>query len=111
LDTYLHLNPHADFSEADLKVLLTQGDRRAITYLYNKYSPALYGQICKHVKDENLAGEMLKKVFVAMLNQTSSLAFSKLSLFNWMFRITHQIVLADMCETHPHQDLATELVA
>lgn len=56
-------------------------------YLYDHYSGALYGAICRIVKKEEVAEEVLQDVFLKIWNRIDSYDSSKGRLFTWMLNL------------------------
>ncbi len=62
-------------------------DTKALDYLYDHYSAALYGSIARIVKNEDLASEVLQDVFLKIWERMSSYDASKGRLFTWMINV------------------------
>lgn len=61
--------------------------RKAFDYLYDNYSPALYGIVYGVVKNEETADEVLQDVFVKIWNNIDSYDPAKGKLYTWMLNI------------------------
>lgn len=83
-------------SAIELAKLLKHRDKNAFDYLYDTYAPSLYGVIIKLVKDKDLAGQILKKAFIQIWNDSSTFDYTKQSLFIWMYSITYKAAKAEL---------------
>ena len=63
-------------------------DREAYNYLFDHYSPALYGSIMNSVKDEKASEEILGEVLVKIWDNIQHFNPSQSRLFVWMLNIT-----------------------
>jgi RNA polymerase sigma-70 factor (ECF subfamily) len=68
--------------------LLKTGSRDAFSELYDKYSPALFGVICRIVQNKVIGEELLQDVFVKIWKNIDKYETSKGALFTWMLHIT-----------------------
>ena len=85
-----------DIKDHELINLLQQKKVNAYEFLYDTYSPMLYGVICKLVKDEGMAEIVLKKSFIQIWNQLATMQPFKSNLFIWMHNITRNIALQEI---------------
>ncbi|MGV3539868.1 MAG: RNA polymerase sigma factor [Rufibacter sp.] len=74
-------------SEEALVAQLRAQDQRALTLLYRNYSAALYGVICRIVKQEEIAEDVLQETFVKIWTAFPSYDDQKGRLFTWMLNI------------------------
>lgn len=81
-DTRKKLPPHQDILR-----LLQEQDQRAITLLYEYYSPALYNIILQLVQVEAVAEEALQDAFLKIWEKAEQYDPEKGRLFTWMARI------------------------
>lgn len=81
------------YSEDDLVLQLQNRDQQAFSYLYDNYSAALNGVICRMVEDKELAEDILQEAFVKIWNNFSSYDSSKGRLFTWMLNITRNLTI------------------
>ncbi len=81
-DTRKKLPPHQDILR-----LLQERDQRAITLLYEYYSPALYNIILQLVQVEAVAEEALQDAFLKIWEKAGQYDPEKGRLFTWMARI------------------------
>jgi RNA polymerase sigma factor (sigma-70 family) len=63
-------------------------NREAFAELYDRYSPALFGFICKLVKNQRMAEELLQRAFIKIWKNIDNYDESKGTLFAWILRIT-----------------------
>lgn len=66
---------------------LRRQDRRAISYLYDNYSKALFGIIQRIVNDWELAEEVFHDAFIKIYKNIDSYDEKKARLFTWMLNI------------------------
>jgi RNA polymerase sigma factor (sigma-70 family) len=69
--------------------LLKAKSRGAFADLYDRYSAALFGFICKMVKNKNIAEELLQEAFIKAWKNIDAYDASKESLFTWLLRIAN----------------------
>lgn len=92
------MNISKDIKDHELIKLLQQKNMSAYEFIYDRYAPLLYGVICKLVKDEVKAEKVLKKSFIQIWSQLSTMQAQKSNLFIWMHNITRNIALAEISE-------------
>lgn len=73
--------------------LLRQQDRRAVTWLYESYAPALYNIILKTVWKKEPAAEVLQDTFVKICRNIDQYDPEKGRLFTWMARIARHAAI------------------
>ncbi len=66
---------------------LRRKDRRAIAYLYDNYSKALFGVVQRIVNERELAEEVFHDAFVKIYTNIHSYDEQKARLFTWMLNI------------------------
>lgn len=81
------------YTEQELVLSLQQQDKQAFSYLYDNYSPALFGLIFKMVNDKELAEDILQEAFVKIWNNFSNYDSVKGRLFTWMINITRNLTI------------------
>ncbi len=79
--------------EKDIVHLLKNGDKKAITLLYENYADALYGVIKKVITDENTAQDVLQETFVKVWRYSKKYDASKAKLFTWLYRIAYNTAI------------------
>jgi len=76
------------YSNEDQLILgLKENQRGAYEYLYDNYSKALYGVICRIVDSEEIASDILQSVFVKIWKNIGNYDVSKGRLYTWMLNI------------------------
>jgi RNA polymerase sigma factor (sigma-70 family) len=83
------------------EVLKTKS-RDAFAELYDKYSGAIYGTICKMISNTNIAEELLQDVFVKVWKNIDKYDQSKGSFFTWMLQISRNTCI-DYLRTRQHK--------
>jgi RNA polymerase sigma factor (sigma-70 family) len=73
-----------------LSRLLRTRDRDAFDYLYDQYSPLVYGEIMRIVQDDEIAGDVLHDVFVTIWHTCSQFDPSEKRLFTWLIAIARK---------------------
>ncbi len=82
-----------EISEKELVVRLVDQDRKALEYLYDHYSPALFGIISRIVPAEEMAQEVLQDCFLKIWDNISSFDAEKGRLFTWMAKIARNLAI------------------
>lgn len=87
-------NKSEEIFEQESKILfrLKRGDTLAFDILYNEYSPKLYRNILRMVKQEILAEEILQDVFIKLWEKKETLNIET-SLKSYLFRIAHNLIM------------------
>ena len=98
-----HLKPYTKYSEQELVALLLQQNDQAFSYLYDNYSPALFGIINQIVSDKEIANDVLQDVFINIWRKISSYDEMKGRLFTWMLNIARNAAI-DKIRSRPYQD-------
>ena len=83
--------------------MLLQQNNQAFGYLYDNYSPALFGIINQIVPDKELAADVLQDVFVSIWKKISFYDESKGRLFTWMLNIARNAAI-DKIRSRPYQN-------
>jgi RNA polymerase sigma-70 factor (ECF subfamily) len=76
------------YSEEDLIASLKRNQRDAFEYLYENYSSALFGSVCRYIPDEEKAADLLQEIFLKVWKNIGKYDPSKGRLFTWMMNIT-----------------------
>jgi RNA polymerase sigma-70 factor (ECF subfamily) len=76
------------YTESELVQGLKAKDQKVFGYLYDRYSPALYGVALKVLNDESNANDVLQEVFLKIWRNIDRYDESKGRLFTWMLNIT-----------------------
>ena len=85
--------PVKKYTEDELVLLLKNKEQHAFNYLYDNYSPALYGIIYKMVENKELAEDILQDTFIKIWNNFSNYDSIKGRLFTWMLNITRNLTI------------------
>jgi len=97
------LSPYTKYSEQELVTLLIQHDNQAFGYLYDNYSPALFGIINQIVPDKEMAADVLQDVFINIWKKITSYDAAKGRLFTWMLNIARNAAI-DRIRSRSYQD-------
>ncbi|CAN5883124.1 sigma-70 family RNA polymerase sigma factor [soil metagenome] len=81
------------YSEEELVLLLQRKDQQAFSYLYDHYSGALNGIICRMVDEAQLAEDILQEAFLKIWNNFGQYDSSKGRLFTWMINLTRNLTI------------------
>ena len=73
--------------------LLQRKDQQAFSYLYDNYSGALNGIICRMVDEVQLAEDILQEAFLKIWNNFSQYDSNKGRLFTWMINLTRNLTI------------------
>ena len=79
--------------DKDILRLLQERDQRAITLLYEYYSPALYNIILQLVRTEAIAEEVMQDAFLKIWEKVEQYDPKKGRLFTWMVRICRNMAI------------------
>jgi RNA polymerase sigma factor (sigma-70 family) len=97
------LNPYTKYSEQELVSLLLQHNNQAFGYLYDNYSPALFGIITQIIPDKETASDVLQEVFVNIWKKIATYDPDKGRLFTWMLNIARNAAI-DKLRSRPYQN-------
>ena len=73
--------------EQDIIALLKNGNKKAISLLYEHYSGALLGVVRKVISDDDIAQDVLQESFIKVWKKGKTYDPSKAKLFTWLYRI------------------------
>lgn len=79
--------------EIEIVSLLENGDKKAISLLYENYADALFGVISKVISDPDLAQDVLQETFVKVWKKAKSYDSKKAKLFTWLYRIAYNTAI------------------
>lgn len=79
--------PPSLYTEDQLVALLRKGGREIFKYLYDHYSPALYGVILPLIGDAQTSQDVLQDVFVKIWKNIGQYDPAKGRLYTWMLNI------------------------
>lgn len=97
------MSVHTKYSEQELVALLLEQNDQAFAYLYDNYSPALFGIIHQIVPNQDLASDVLQDVFINIWRKIGSYDQAKGRLFTWMLNIARNAAI-DKVRSRPYQD-------
>jgi len=97
------LNSNIKYSEQELVSLLLQQNGQAFSYLYDNYSPALFGIINQIILDKNISADVLQDVFINIWRKIDSYDETKGRLFTWMLNIARNAAI-DKIRSRPYQN-------
>lgn len=92
----------AIYTEAELVQGLKARDQKIFSYLYDQYSPALYGVIVKVLNNDNAAGDVLQEVFLKIWRHLDQYDETKGRLFTWMLNIARNTAI-DILRSKAHK--------
>ena len=81
------------YTEEELVALLRSKDQQAFSYLYDHYSAALNGVICRMVDETQLSEDILQEAFIKIWNNFDHYDSTKGRLFTWMINITRNLTI------------------
>ncbi|MFI5186900.1 MAG: RNA polymerase sigma factor [Chitinophagales bacterium] len=97
------MNPYTKYTEQELVSLLLQQNDQAFSYLYDNYSPALFGIINQIVPDKDIAADVLQDVFINIWKKISFYDETKGRLFTWMLNIARNAAI-DKIRSRSYRD-------
>ena len=86
-------------------------DTSAFDYLYDYYSPALYGIVLLIVKKEELAQEVVQDVFIKVWKNIGQYTASRGRLFTWLFRLARNLAIDKMRSKEIKREIKTDAVS
>lgn len=81
--------PTEDLLVAAMKL----GKQDAYSQLYEQYSDTLYGVVCKVVRNEDFAPDVMQDSFVKIWKNITKYDVKKSTLFTWMLNITRNTAI------------------
>ena len=98
-----YLSTNTKYAEQELVAQLLQQNGQAFSYLYDNYSPALFGVINQIVSNKEVAADVLQDVFVNIWKKISLYDDTKGRLFTWMLNIARNAAI-DKLRSRSYQD-------
>ncbi|CAL1520015.1 sigma-70 family RNA polymerase sigma factor [Chitinophaga sp. MM2321] len=92
----------ATYTEAELVQGLRARDQKVFGYLYDHYSPVLYGVIVKVLNDNSSGGDVLQEVFLKIWRHIDQYNEDKGRLFTWMLNIARNTAI-DILRSKSHK--------
>ena len=83
-------------TEKEFFLLLEQKNEDASNYLYDRYSPLVYGIIVRQVKNEKIAAEILKRSFITIFRECKKIECLKQPLFSWLLLLTQKTITSSL---------------
>lgn len=81
------------YTEAELVLGLKSRSEKHFGYLYDHYSPALFGIALKVINDETVAGDVLQEIFLKIWRSIERYDTDKGRLFTWMVNIARNTAI------------------
>lgn len=81
------------YTESELVLGLKARNEKHFGYLYDHYSPALYGIALKVLNDEAIAGDVLQEIFLKIWRGIDRYDTDKGRLFTWMVNIARNTAI------------------
>lgn len=94
---------HAKYTEQELVSRLLEQNDQAFSYLYDNYSPALFGIINQIIPDKEIAADLLQDVFINIWRKINFYDDKKGRLFTWMLNIARNAAI-DMIRSKSYQN-------
>lgn len=99
------------YVESELISSLKDNSKEAFEYLYDHYSPALYGIILKIVKDEEKAADVMQDAFLKIWKNINSYNADKGSLFTWILNVSRNTAIDRLrIDTKKEQTVSWDLL-
>lgn len=96
------LRPSLTYTEAELVQGLKARDEKVFSYVYDHYSPALYGVALKVLNDETTAVDVLQEIFLKIWRGIERYDAEKGRLFTWMLNIARNTAI-DTLRSRSHK--------
>ena len=88
-----YLSNNTRYSEQELVSQLLKQNGQAFSYLYDNYSPALFGVINQIISNKEVAADVLQDVFVNIWKKIGLYDDTKGRLFTWMLNIARNAAI------------------
>lgn len=75
--------------EAGLIARAKRGDETAVSQLYRRYAPGIYGYIASRVGDSAVADDLTSEVFLRALEGLPQFEYRDISIASWLYRIAN----------------------
>ena len=72
---------------------VAQGDERALSELYDRYSRPVYATGIRSLRDAHLAEELVQDAFISVWRGAASFDPRRASFATWLYRVTHNRVI------------------
>ena len=81
------------YCENELVILLKANDKAAFEYLYDNYAAGLYGIICRIVRDDDKADDVMQDSFIKIWKNIASYDAGKGTLFTWLLNVARHTAI------------------
>lgn len=81
---------------------LAEGDFAAYNFIYHKYCQLIYGNICKYIRDTNVAEDILQEVFITLWEKRETIKCD-IPVGGWLFRVSYNKSIALLKKQLRHQ--------
>jgi len=99
------------YTEAELILGLKSRNEKHFGYLYDHYSPALYGIVLKVINDEAAAGDVLQEIFLKIWRSIDRYDADKGRLFTWMVNVARNTAIDTLRSKAHKQGLKVQELA
>lgn len=97
---------YSNLSDAELTILLKDGDAMAYTVIYNKYFDSLYIHACSKLKDKEEAQDIIHELFTHLWNKRNEILI-KSNLSSYLYTAVRNRVL----DLISHQQIQSKYVS
>jgi len=94
-------------NECHALLYLSRGNLFAFNFIYKKYCDIVYANICKYVKNEIFAEDILQEVFLALWENRIKIK-TDISVAGWLFRVSYNKSIAVLKKQLKEQIYAAE---
>ncbi len=98
---------HLEIDSSELVKLLQLKSKEAFSILYDNYSAALYGTICRLIGNNTAAEDLLQDVFVKIWKKIDTYDAGKGTFFTWMLNITRHVCIDHLRSKQHKQEMKT----
>lgn len=81
------------YCEKELVTLLRANDKAAFEYLYDHYAAGLYGIICRILRDDDKADDVMQDSFIKIWKKIAYYDTDRGTLFTWMLNIARHTAI------------------
>lgn len=85
--------PNQQIDQDQLVAHIRERRADAFSYLYDNYSTAIYGSICRIINDEEVAQEVLQDAFMKFWDKIEQYDAAKGRFFTWMVNISRNLAI------------------
>jgi len=83
----------AKLTEPQIEQLLKSGSSKDFEVIYDRFSDALFGVLCRILPDEALAEDVLQEAFVKIWHNAAKYERGKGTIFTWMLNIARNLAI------------------